>query len=133
MSEWLLFNVKLAYSSIMARTNYIFQYQGENKLHTDAMMMMMMTDLDYTSMLSLILIVLAHWNKSLRAQRGHFIWIPSKPMFALFSYCCVASRKTTNTNLLSLVWPDPCFLTLYRWYKLKLNISRKAWNIKEVN
>jgi len=54
-----MFNVKLAYYSIMARTSYIFQYQGENKLHTDAMMMMM-TDLDYTSMLSLILIVLAH-------------------------------------------------------------------------
>jgi hypothetical protein len=41
----LLFNVKLAYYSIMARRSYIFQYQGENKLHTDAMMMMM-TDLD---------------------------------------------------------------------------------------
>jgi hypothetical protein len=83
-------------------------------------------------MLSWILIVLAHWNKSLRAPRGHYIWIPSKPMFALFSYCCVASRKTTNTNLLSLVWPDPCFLTLYRSYKLKLKVSRKAWDTKVV-
>jgi hypothetical protein len=43
VSEWLSFNVKLAFSSIMARTSYIFQYRyhGENKLYFDVMMMMM--------------------------------------------------------------------------------------------
>jgi hypothetical protein len=31
-----------------------------------------------------------------------------------------------------LVWPDPCFLTLYRSYELKLNVSRKVWDTKVV-
>jgi hypothetical protein len=33
VSKWLLFNVKLAFSIIIARTSYIFHYHGENKLH----------------------------------------------------------------------------------------------------
>ena len=31
-----------------------------------------------------------------------------------------------------MVWPDPCFLTLYRSYELKLNVSRKVWDTKVV-
>jgi hypothetical protein len=84
-------------------------------------------------MLSWIFIVfIAHWNNSLRAPRGHFIWIPSKPIFALFPYC--SAEKQQIPILWSLVWPDrnsnPRSVALK--CKLKLKVSRKAWDTKVV-
>jgi hypothetical protein len=34
------------------------------------------------------------------AQRIHIILIPSQPVFALSSKCCVVSAEATNTNLM---------------------------------
>jgi hypothetical protein len=34
------------------------------------------------------------------ASLGHFILIPSQPVFALTPFCCVLSGEATNTNLI---------------------------------
>ena len=34
-------------------------------------------------------------------QLGHIILIPSQPVFAFTSYCCMLSGEATNTNFLS--------------------------------
>ena len=34
------------------------------------------------------------------APLGHIILIPSHPVFALSSYCCVLSEEATNTNVI---------------------------------
>ena len=41
------------------------------------------------------------------ATLGHIILIPSRPVFALSSYCWVLSREATNTNFIvfGLTWP----------------------------
>jgi hypothetical protein len=70
----------------------IFQlYHSENKLHFDEMMTMISALHYNTNTLSLIFIVLAHWNNSSRVSLhsdtlvplGHIILIPSQLVFAL--------------------------------------------------
>ena len=74
MSEWLSFNANSA----------IFQlYHGQNKLIFNEMMSAL------------------YWNNSPRVDMSlHIILIPSQPIFALSSYCCVLSGEATNTNFI---------------------------------
>ena len=85
-------------------------YHGENKLMFNEMMMR--SALYYTNTLSYIFMVLAHWNNSPRvhiAPLGHIIPIPSQPVFALTSECCMLNGEATNTNfiVLHILWFDP--------------------------
>jgi hypothetical protein len=63
-------------------------------------MMMMRTTLYNTNRLSLIFIVLTHWNNSLRIDTWHIIPIPSQPICALSSKWCVLSGEARNTNFI---------------------------------
>ena len=79
----------------------------------------------------------------------------ASPCLLFLSCCCVVSRETTNTNFVifglnrrdsiprsvalnsstltfTLLIYQTCFLTLYRSYKLKLNVSRRAWDTKVI-
>jgi hypothetical protein len=73
------------FSYIMVRTSYISIWGG------------------WTSMLSSIFIVLAHWNNSRWVDMSlHTEWlqIPSQPLFTLTPWCCVLSGEAANTNII---------------------------------
>ena len=117
-NEWLLFNTKWA----------IISYNhGENKIHFNEIMIISTSY--YTSTLSWIFTVLAHWNNSLwvhmLTHSFTLSWFQtSRSLLLLFNAVCLA-METANTNFLvfGVTWPEFGYI----FNRFFLQDIRKGW------